>query len=679
MKLLNFPIIKLTFCLVLGIGIGYLIKIPLHASIATTTLLLAILFALYLISRKQFFKSVWFGTITYLVTISLGILTTNFHNPKNFYSHYTNIISKDNNPTLTITFKIREVLKPSAYHNKYVVDLLQINTYKVTGKTLLNIKKGSLKSTLKIDDVFISRTNFTNVNNPLNPHQFNYKNYLDKKYIYHQIFATKAQLLSVKSSTKTLLGFANNIRQHINKKLKPYRFKPDEISIINALLLGQRQDISEDVYTNYTNAGAIHILAVSGLHVGIILLILNYIFKPLERLKYGIIIKTLLLVSILWGFALIAGLSASVTRAVTMFSIVALALNLNRPTNIYNTLAISMFFILLFKPLFLFDVGFQLSYLAVFAIVSIDPLLYKLWKPKYWILNKLWHTFTVTISAQLGILPLSLFYFHQFPGLFFISNLVIIPLLGIILGLGILVILLALINVLPQIGADIYGHIISYMNGFIGWVAKQEAFILHDIPFNFLQVLATYLMIICFLKLFIKRNYKNLKLFLITIFIIQGVFIFNKFNRAPNEFIVFHKSRFSLLANKTNNMLIVADDFDSITKKTNTLITNYSVGNNINKIKNETISSLYQFNNNYLLVIDSLNTYNLSSLKPRYVLLRQSPKINLNRLIDSINPKQIIADGSNYKSYTERWKQVCKKRKLPFHQTSKKGAFIIKY
>ena len=119
-----------------------------------------------------------------------------------------------------------------------------------------------------------------------------------------------------------MLGIANNIREHINQRLKTYSFKPDELAIINALLLGQRQNISEDIYTNYANAGAIHILAISGLHIGIILIILNFVFKPLERLRYGLFIKTFILLIILWSFAIIAGLSASVTRAVTMFSIV---------------------------------------------------------------------------------------------------------------------------------------------------------------------------------------------------------------------------------------------------------------------------------------------------------------------------------------------------------------------
>ncbi|WP_348636545.1 ComEC/Rec2 family competence protein [Mariniflexile litorale] len=679
MRLLNFTIIKLTICFIIGIIIACFYTIPLLLTLLLTGISLVFLTAFYFVAKKQFIKTIWFGIFSFITMILVGILVTNFHNEKNHPKHYTYQLSKEKDSLKTITFKIREVLKPGVYHDKYIVDLLEIDNNKTSGRTLLNIQKDSITKLLDVDDIFISKTAFKDLTPPLNPHQFNYKTYLQKKYIYHQIFTLKASLFKVKSEKTTLFGVANNIRNYINKKLKNYRFKPDELAIINALLLGQRQDISEEVYTSYTNAGAIHILAISGLHIGIILLLLQFIFKPIERLKHGKLIKTLLLVTVLWSFALIAGLSASVTRAVTMFSIIAFAMNLKRPTNIFNTLALSMFVILLFKPLLLFDVGFQLSYLAVCAIVCLDPLLYKLWKTKYWLSDKLWHTLTVTISAQFGVIPLSLYYFHQFPSLFFLSNLVIIPLLGIILSYGIFLMILAITNILPQLVASIYGYIISLMNSFVGWISKQEPFLFKDIPFSLLYVFASYLFIITLTQFYIKRNYASLKLFLITILIGQCAIISTSYEKPKHEFIIFHKSRYSLLGNTNKNKITIASDLDNITKIKNKIIKDYKTGNHIKTIEEDSLQSVYIINNKTLLVIDSLSIYKIKSFQPDYVLLRQSPQINLNRLIDSIKPKYLIADGSNYKSYIEHWETICKKRKIPFHQTGKKGAFIIEY
>ncbi|MEW4923722.1 ComEC/Rec2 family competence protein [Algibacter sp. 2305UL17-15] len=679
MKLLNFSIIKLTVFLIVGIVMGSFILIDLNISIATSSVLLTLLSILLFVSKKQFTQSIWFGSIAFLTMVSIGILTVNLHNEKNFTNHYLHNLDSKKDTIQTITFRIREVLKPGYYSDKYIIDVFEMGNNKISGKSLLNIKKDSTSHSLHVDEIYVVKTEFKDLNPPLNPGQFDYKNYLEKKYIYHQLFVDNASIFKTNSKKTTIFGIANSIRDHINSKLKKYDFKPDELAIINALLLGQRQDISEDVYDSYTNAGAIHILAVSGLHVGIVLLILTIVFKPLEKLKHGRLIKTIVLVSFLWSFAVIAGLSASVTRAVTMFSIVAIGMNLKRPTNIYNTLAISILVLLLFKPMFLFDVGFQLSYLAVFAIVIIDPILYKLWRPKNWLLDKYWHTLTITIAAQFGIIPISLFYFHQFPGLFFISNLVIIPLLGMILGLGILVILLAVLNILPNVLASIFGSIIGYMNDFVGWVSHQESFLFKDIPFSFLYVLVFYTLIISFFKVFFRRNYRNLRWFLVAIIVVQCAVIYTNYSKPNKQFIVFHKSRYSLIGNTINNTIVTASDFDSITASKNNIVRNYQVLNNIEGVEKESIKPVYILNNKKLLIVDSLGLYNLKQFNPNYVLLRQSPKINLNRLIDSIQPKQIIADGSNYKSYVENWSAICAKRKLPFHQTGKKGAFIIEY
>jgi competence protein ComEC len=678
MKPLNSIIIKLTLCLVVGIMLSRYTTISLKVLVSIIlTLLLALGLSSY-ITNKTLKKTIWFGCITYVLMICLGIFTYQTHNQLHFHKHYTNLINTDNNQHRLISFKIYERLKPSIYYDKYVINLTNIDDQSVKGKCLLNISKDSLKITYNIDDELITYTDFKPLPFPLNPNQFDYKSYLEKQYIYHQISINNHSVLKLKSPETTIYGIADQLRQTINIKLEHYNFEPDELSIINALLLGQRQDLDSEMQENYVNAGAIHILAVSGLHVGIILLILSHVLKPIERLKKGKAIKVVVLITLLWSFAVIAGLSASVTRAVTMFSIVCIAMHWKRVTNIYNTIAISIFILLLCKPLFLFDVGFQMSYLAVLAIVSIQPLLYKIWQPKWKVINYFWQILTVTIAAQLGVVPISLYYFHQFPSLFFISNLAIIPFLGLILGFGVLVILLALFNSLPQFLANLFGIIISAMNDIVGWVSNQELFVLKNISFDIAHVLGFYSLIFTSVLLFKKQNFKRIVYVLISVLIVQGVYIHSAFKNNSDAFIIFHKSRYSLILQRVNSELKVSHNFDSITLAKDRVITNYSVGNFITSSTVDTLESVYQFKNKTIMIIDSLGVYNVKSFEPDYLLLRNSPKINMDRVIDSIHPKYVIADGSNYTTYVNRWEQTCLKRKLPFHYTRKKGAFIIK-
>ena len=675
MKLLNFTLIKLTICLVAGIVLAHYANIHFKIALYVTLSLSILLGSYWLVLRSKIDRLPFYGILTYLCMMSIGMTSYYLQNEKLQPQHYTNLNSTDYN---SIIFKIKERLKPDLYNDKYIVSVKSFNNNEASGKILINIKNDSLNKPLAVDDLLFTHSQFVEIQKPLNPHQFDYSKYLELKQVYHQVYLAPNDLLQLSDSKSTIFGYAEQLRTIINKKLIEAGFKNDALSIMNALLLGQRQSIDKTIYNNYVNSGTIHILAVSGLHVGIILLILNVLFRPLLYLQYGNVIRGIIIFIILWSFAVIAGLSPSVTRAVTMFSIISIAMHLKRPTNIYNTLVISAFIILLFKPTFLFEVGFQMSYLAVFGIVSVQPIIYNLWKPNYWVFNKLWQIFTVTIAAQAGVVPISLFYFHQFPGLFFVSNIVVIPFLSLILGIGLLVIAMALIGYLPKVIVDFYSLIIDSLNNFIAWVAQFEDFLLRDIPFTITQVLCSYLIIIALVQVYKHRSFKWVAVSLIGILCFQSVTIYTNYKTQNNAFIIFNKSRYSIIGQKQNNRLLVHHNLDTLKQKTDNVIKNYVVGETIDSLAMAPLENVYEINSNIILVIDSVGVYRGLSYQPDYILLRNSPKLNLIRVIDSLNPKQIIADASNYKSYLKRWKATCEYKKIPFHQTSEKGAFIIK-
>ncbi|WGD33588.1 ComEC/Rec2 family competence protein [Olleya sp. YS] len=630
----------------------------------------------YFILKKNKSHIYLFGISTYLTFIAFGVFITNCNEDMENLNHFSHHLT-ENSSENTIIFKVRELLKPNAFSERYYVDVLKVNSNSVKGKALINVEKDSLQTNLPIDAIYITNSNLVDIKAPLNPDQFSYKNYLEKQQVHHQLYVNSKNIFQLKNDSQTLFGYAAKFRNYINERLSGYNYTNDQLSIINALILGQRQNITKEVYDNYTNAGAIHILAVSGLHVGIILLILNFVFKPVERLKNGSIIKTVILLVLLWTYALIAGGSASIIRATTMFSIVAIGMNLKRSTNIYNTLAISVFILLLIKPNFLFDVGFQLSYAAVIAIVSFQPILERLWSPKYKLINLLWKTLTVTVSAQFGIIPISLYYFHQFPSLFWLSNLVVIPFLGVILGLGLLVITLSLFGTPQTILSDAFGLVINWMNQFFGWISNQEDFLILDIPFTILQVVVSYVLIFSVYKLYYQKNYKWIQFSLIALIAFQATFILNYYNTKGDSFIVFHKNRTTLLGQKHNDQLAVYSNLENA--ESNTIIRSYGVKNSLKTFKSTPLHPIYKLKDKHLLVVDSLGVFNVKDVKIDYVLLTQSPKLNLNRLIDSLQPKAIIADGNNYKSYINRWSSTCQKQKLPFYQTGKTGAFVIHY
>ncbi|MFB9051489.1 ComEC/Rec2 family competence protein [Formosa undariae] len=648
--------------------------IPFLWSALSCAILLCILFVLYWRNRSHFKPSIGFGIITFLLTVSIGISSIHLYNQSLQPTHYSHVKAAVEH----ITFKISDILKSNTYYDKYKIQILSINNQNVTGTALLNVQRDTLQNPLNIDAVYSTSDGLKDIRSPLNPNQFDYKSYLTRQYIYHQITTSQNRLFQHPNQRSTLSGLAHRINTFVNSKLKTYPFGADELAVINALLLGQRQDISETLYNNYTKAGAVHILAISGLHVGILLLILNYILSPLQRLKYGRGLKTILVIVLMWCFAILTGLSPSVSRATLMFTLVAISLNWNRPNNTFNTVAISAFLLLLWNPLLLFDVGFQLSYLAVLSIVALQPKLNRLWFPKNKLIKLLWNTLTVTLAAQVGVLPLSIYYFHQFPGLFFISNLIIIPFLGFILGFGILILIMAAFEILPDVIAILFNNIIGIMNTVIEWIANQDQFIYSAISIKLNSVIALYFLIICSIYAISIPKYKSIVITLMACVILQFTLLYNRISLNATEWILFHKNRESVLTHRTHNELDIFTKTDSTLSLHAYPLKDYVISREIQTARNKPLADVYSIDNEKMLVVDSLSIYKVKSFKPYYVLLSNSPKINLNRLIDSLKPKEIIADGSNYKSYIARWQMTCKNKKIPFYQTGKKGAYIFK-
>ncbi len=673
-KTLQFIPIQLTFFLVLGIIFGHFFSIPFTSIFFLLVGFFIMLTFAYFLSNKKFNKNLLFAITTYFLTFIIGVSVITLNNELNHKNHYSHFLEEENKSILSI----EKILKAGNFNDKYEAKVIKINSHNTIGKILLNVKKDSLNQ-LSIDDRLYMKSDFLEVLPPKNPYYFDYGNYLKKQHIYHQSFLERRDYFKLEKRKFSFQGWAHQFRYRINVQLRAHGFKGDELAVINALLLGQRQDISPELLDSYAGAGAIHILAVSGLHIGILLLILNFLLTPLERFKRGKLIKLILIVSLLWIFAFIAGMSASVVRAVTMFSAVAIGMLVNRPTNVYNTLVISMFFLLLFNPYFLFDVGFQLSYLAVFSIVWIQPMVYSVWKPKWKVVDYFWQLLTVSIAAQFGVIPLSLYYFHQFPGLFFISNLVIIPVLGTILIGGILVIFLALINMLPSLISKAYYYLIHTMNYIVNLVAQQEDFLIKNIAFSLLMVVASYLVIVFGIRFLDKRNSKRLIGLLGVLILFSSVLIYEKYERqSTEELVVFNKSRFSIIGNRIGEQLAVLHTLDSTTLSKDKTINQYDLGSgNLNISMKDGISNILHFKNKKLLIIDSLGIYNVKDYNPEIVILQQSPKINLERMIEILKPRLIVADASNYKTYVRQWDKTCRQKNTPFHYTNEKGAFIL--
>jgi competence protein ComEC len=677
MKVLQFPLARITLGFVLGILVPYYLK-P-NPKLVFVLLFISILFfsISYFLSKRKVNELHYFGISTYILSFFIGATTLIVHTDyfqKSNYIHYNSIFEKSH----LISVTLREKLKNSTFNERYVAVINRIDQTESSGRIILNIRRDSLNRQLEIGTPLRIKGTLHKNSPPNNPNQFDYSKYLENKQIYSQLYADTDEISISSEMEKDIWYYTSKLRTKIIYNLEKSNFNKTELKVAVALIMGQQQDIAPEIIRDYQYAGAVHILSVSGLHIGFILLFVTFILKPLPNTKRGSFIKLIIILASLSLFGLIAGLAPSVVRSVAMFSFVAIGSHLRRSVNIYHTLLVSILLILLFQPSFLFDVGFQLSYMALFFIIWLQPLLASVWLPKNKVSKYIWDILTVSFAAQIGTLPLSIYYFHQFPGLFFVTNLIIIPLLSIVMLLGVVVMVLAAFGYVPLFLSKPLEWSIFYLNKIINSIASLEQFIIQNIPFNLYLLISFYLLILTAVIWLKKPSYNKLAMVLISIIILQISFIKNRSDvENQKEWVVFNSKKSTIITERNGeNVTLYANDSILKGAEKNNILTSYLIGNFSTIEIKKRIQNTAFFNGKRILILDSTGIYS-KNIKPDILLLTQSPKINLERLFQTLHPKLVVADASNYKTIQKYWKATCKKQKIPFHATGEKGFYKL--
>ncbi len=671
MKPYDFISVKLSSALILGILIGHVLEISIFSAFLFLAISLLLVVLLYVFEPYR--TGIYFGLSILLATNNLGVLAVSLAQPNLWPDHYSKVAFSEE---AIWELQLSRVLKSNTFSERYLFEVRSVNGIKSRGTLLASTKKDSQLLRYKVDDILHYWGPIRPVSPPANPHQFAYDKYMATQGVYDQIQLKAENILKRSKGLNSLRGKAASFQSFILGALERTSIENKELGVLQAILLGQRNNLDATVYENYKNAGAAHILAVSGLHIGILLLLLQALLKPLKAIRHGSFIILGLVVFVLWSYAFFTGLSPSVVRAVTMFSFVAYALFLNRPTSIVNILALSVFAILLFYPMFLFQVGFQMSYAAVFAIVWIYPVLMKLWNPRHWFLKRGWQLFAVSLAAQAGVLPISIFYFHQFPGLFFLSNILIVPFLGILLGLGLLVIILSAINMLPNSIALFYNLLLKTMNDLVQWVGEQELFLFEELSMDAVTLILGYILLYFVVIGIQQLRFKWVLNMAICVLSIQLWTFYRAYRSIQKEgiIVVQQMANTGLFYQKGRTLKVMSQDSTRLAY----LVSNYAIKEFLGSIQYSPIPNAFSFEDQQWIVIDSSAVFPPKTTRPVILLMTQSPRIHLERLVASVQPEMVIADGSNYPADVTRWKKSCNKIGLPFYSTSEKGAFLLK-
>jgi competence protein ComEC len=340
-------------------------------------------------------------------------------------------------------------------------------------KTQVLIQIGSSFVVPEAGQILVLKTKPERVQGPMNPGEFNYASYLESNGILYRSFVKEGEWRIVTSNDEFNLQYlAGKVKKKLWEKIENQEAGNENLGVLYALSLGSKDLLTPEIKETYSSTGAMHVLVVSGQHIALIWMVLSYIFLWINQIRGGKYIQFFLITGLIWFYSFMTGITASVVRASGMFTMVSLGKIIQKESSIYNSLCVSAFLGLLIWPQWLTDPGFQLSYIAVLSIVFFQPKVSALWTPKYWIIQKVWEIASVSIAAQIGTLPLTLFYFNRFPPWFILSNIVVIPLVTLLMILFIIMLFFMMIPLIFAVLLKLILFLIGIMNSSLYYIER---------------------------------------------------------------------------------------------------------------------------------------------------------------------------------------------------------------
>lgn len=640
----------------------------------------------FLQANKKFALQWILGIHLFVLFISLGGIVSYDHN----LSNHSNWLVKNYIPNSKVVAIIQEPLieKAKSYKAIASVEMVINQEIKFTeGKVILYFKKEDGVPALQYGSKILVHDSLQLINNTHNPASFDYKQYCNFQDIYFQAFLTKADYQILPSDrTHMLQNVMFTARSKTLSVIRMNISNANAKSIAEALLIGYRDDLDKDLVQTYSNTGVVHIIAISGMHIAMIYGLIIFCLRPFSQKKWITWFKPLLVLLIIWIFTGMAGAAPSLLRSAIMFSFIVIGESFRKRINIYNNLAASAFVIILLNPYSLWDVGFQLSYAAVLSIVIFS-------KPiSSWLYfsNKLlwavWQICAVTISAQILTLPFILFYFHQFPGLFIITNLVVVPLSGLILYTELLLLLVSFSSFIAHFVGSMLNFLIQSMNHFVLFIDSIPLSTLQSIQINIAQAFCLFIMISALSYWLLFKHAKSCILAAASLLLFLAMRSFDYLQKEQQQkLIVYHVPQHRAIDIFDGKQYRFTGD--SIILQDQSLENFYVTPSRIaGRVEPSSQPENIYFQNNFIVsgnkrvfLIDG--PLNLSVVHKKIVadaiVLSKGATQSVGELQRAFNCSFFIFDASNTMWKIKQWKKDCENLHLRHHSIPEQGAFVM--
>jgi competence protein ComEC len=683
----NIPFLRLLLPFVAGILMGWYFS--LHWIIAVylfAAVLPLLLFYIVSTEQKKFFFRWIPGIGISLGLIGFGMLLTWL----NQVNHQQQWAGQNYKPGDMVQLRLLEPLTEKQKTFKALAEIISIQqngkASKAKGKIILYFQKDSIAPALDYGNIIAINKPLQEIKNAGNPGGFDYKRYALFNGITHQLFLQKNEYVVLnQKQVSSFWSWIYRTKAYILGVLRKNIKGEQEPSVAEALLIGYRDDLDRDLVQAYSNTGVVHVIAISGLHLGLIYWLLLILLKPLNKSKRFKWLKPLLAVLFLWIFSLLTGAGASVLRAALMFTFIASGELLKKKGNIYNSMAASAFVLLCYNPFYLWDVGFQLSYAAVVSIVLFMKPIYHWFSFENKLLDKAWQLNAVTLSAQIVTLPLCMYHFHQAPNLFLITNFIAVPLSSFILFGELLLIAVSTVPFLASFTGTVLSYLLKWMNGFITWIDHFSFAVTDGIQHNPVQTILLYAFIAATGIWLLQKKAKALKWslgFLVLFFMLQSLSLYK--THQQKKLIVYNLPKQTAIDFMLGNRYLFKGDASLLQdgflrnfhlKPSRIFYRTYHSPVYTPSAK----SNAFTIDGKKIVLIDQ--SYRYDSVSSRVtadvLIISKNPRLYISDLIKTIDCKLLVFDGSNPQWKLNRWKKDCERLHLNYFCTSEQGAFVM--
>lgn len=641
---------------------------------------------------KLIFLSGIFATTLFLSLGALLIWHRDIRHDENWFGNNYHA-----NVGLVATMEEPLVEKTKSFKANATVNFILENEKKIPvhGKIILYFKKevsdehtDSILSQLNYGSQIIFTKSLQEIKNSGNPGGFDYKRYALFQGITHQVFLKPGEFELLKTKNETRLNtFLFSVREKVIHIIRNSILGEKEQGLAEALLIGYKDDLDQNLVQSYTNTGVVHIIAISGMHLALIYWLLSLLLKPLQQKRKVRWLRPLIIIAGLWFFSLLAGAQASVVRSAVMFTAIVIGESLSRKASIYNTLAASAFILLCYNPYWLWDVGFQLSYAAVLSIVIFMRPIYNWFYIRNKILDFIWKLNAVSIAAQVLTVPLSIFHFHQFPNYFMLTNFIAVPLSSIILLGEILLCAVFFIPFAALWVGKILSWLIGIMNSYIEKIEQLPFSLWDGLQINIVQTILLYILAAGTGFWLLDKNKMGFKIALLGLagFLLIRSYSFIEANRQQKIIVYNIPQRQAIDLLKGRNYLfkgdsdLLRDDFlRNFHLKPSRILNRIPVNSELNNTSGG--NNYFDWDSKKILLINSSVNFSETEKKPTVDLLiiSKNPKINITNLSKSFEIKQMVFDGSVPQWKIILWKKDCDSLKIPYYDVSERGAFVMK-